>query len=226
MPIRLLSASYPIPIRFLTDSYQIPIRSPSDPHQIPISYQLPFRFLNSIRCQSDAHQIPIRLPSASLQTPQCNFGAKTDTFIAGVLWPTGNVTSLPIRLLSDSHQIPSDFNEAPIQIPKFNDRCLSDSHQIPIRLPSSSFQIPQRNLIQFGANQLPISLLSDSHQKIFRFINAISVLNQHTSRAAQPILIFVLKQPLLLQGGYGALEMSHSFLSDSYQIPIRSHQIQ
>ena len=44
--------------------------------------------------------------------------------------------------------------------------------------------------------------------------------------AATEKSIFVLKQPLLLQGGYGALEMSHSFLSDSYQIPIRSFQIQ
>ena len=108
---------------------------------------------------------------------------------------------------------------------------LSGSYQIPIRSfqiqwGTFLFQIPQCNLIQKGANLLPISFLSDSYQKKFWFFNAISILNQHTTRAAQPILISVLKQPLLLQGGYGALEMSHSFLSDSYQIPIRSHQIQ
>ena len=108
---------------------------------------------------------------------------------------------------------------------------LSGYYQIPIRSfqiqwGTFLFQIPQCNLIQKGANLLPTSFLSDSHQKKFWFFNAISILNQHTTRAAQPILIFVLKQPLLLQGGYGALEMSHSFPSDSYQIPIRSYQIQ
>ena len=111
-----------------------------------------------IRSLSDSHQLPFRLLNVISVIKQTRV-------LHGVLWCAGNVTFLPIRLLSDSHHISSDFNESPIQIPKFNDRCLSDSHQIPIRLPSSSFQIPQRNLIQFGANQLPISLPSDSHQK-------------------------------------------------------------
>ena len=88
------------------------------------------------------------------------------------------------------------------------------------------FQIPQCNLIQKGANLLPISFLSDSYQKKFWFFNAISILNQHTTRAAQPIFNFRAKTATFITGGYGALEMSHSFLSDSYQIPIRSFQIQ
>ena len=150
----------------------MPIRSLSGSHQ------LPFRLLNVI----SVHKQPILLHG---------------------VWCAGMEVLDPC--LSDSYQNPirffSDSNEAPIQIPKSNGRCPSDYHQTPIRLSSASFQIPQCNLIQFGANQLPISLLSDSQQKKFRFINAISILNHHTSRAAQPILISVLKQPLLLQGG-------------------------
>ena len=86
---------------------------------------------------------------------------------------------------------------------------LSDSHQIPIRLPSSSFQIPQRNLIQFGANQLPISLLSDPHQK-----NQIHQCNFGSKpphlQGCLANFNFLAKTATVITG----------LLSDSYQIPI------
>ena len=55
-------------------------------------------------------------------------------------------------------------------------------------------------------------------RRLFRFLTSMIGAFQIPIR----FLISVLKQPLLLQGGYGALEVLNSFLSDSYQIPIRS----
>ena len=150
---------------------------PSDPYQAP--NQLPFRLLNVIS---------VLKQTLLLQGVMVHWKCQIPSY------------QTPIRSPSDSFQIPM--------------RCLCiflnlmiGAYQIPIRSPSDShhlpFLIPQRNLIQFGANQLPISILSDSCQKKFWFINAISILNQHTTRAAQPILIFVLQQPLLLRAGGG-----------------------
>ena len=130
-----------------------------------------------------------------------NFRAKTATFITGGLWCTGNVTFLPIRLLPDPYQI------------------LSDSMR---HLPF--FQIPQCNLIQKGANLLPISFLSDSYQKKFWFFNAISILNQHTTRAAQPFFNFLAKTATFITGGLwctgNVTSLPIRLPSDSHQTPI------
>ena len=115
----------------------------------------------------------------------------------------------------------------PHQIPI---RCTFRSYQTPIRSLSDpirfneapSFQIPQCNLIQKGANLLPTSFLSDSHQKKFWFFNAISILNQHTARAAQPILNFRAKTVTFITGGLwctgNVTFLPIRLLSDYYQI--------
>ena len=110
-------------------------------------------------------------------------------------------------------------------------KCHIPSYQTPIRFLSDpirfneapSFQIPQCNLIQKGANLLPISFLSDSHQKKFWFFNAISILNQHTTRAAQPIFNFRAKTDTFITGGLwctgNVTFLPIRLLSDYYQIP-------
>ena len=107
---------------------------------------------------------------------------------------------------------------------------LPDSYQITIRSYQIQwgtflFQIPQCNLIQKGANLLPISFLSDSHQKKFWFFNAISILNQHTTRAAQQFFNFRAKTDTFITGGLWCTGdvtfLPIRLLSDSYHIPIR-----
>ena len=194
-------------------SDQTPIRFLSDPirfNAAPSFFQIPQCNL----IQKGANLLPISFPSDSYQKkiwffnaisilnqhttmaaqPILNFRAKTATFITGGLWCTGNVTFLPIRLLSDSYQI------------------LSDSMR---HLP---FQIPQCNLIQKGANLLPTSFLSDSNQKKFWFFNAISILNQHTTRAAQPIFNFRAKTKHFYYRGVMVHWECHI---PSYQTPAR-----
>ena len=113
---------------------------------------------------------------------------KQTLLLQGGLWCTGHVTFLPTRLLPDYYQIPSDsmrhlpFSDSSMQ---FNSkRCQLASYQLPIRFLSEKILILQRNLDSKPA---------------------------HHQGCSANFLIFVLKQPLLLQGSFQTLNRFQSY---------------